>query len=181
MYQWKERRWKEVRGSGLYPGQWNNMSSGMSLRDGFWTDVKELLQPSPQLTDPNVGDMSGKPLLANEIWPEVEDHKCEGLGKESHHKDPHSPQSITNLDPQLIETVQRFCNTNIKLPWLEGAWWDMKMKWQWKEMNRVIFAYAFAGVSLSDKMYGSRVFKLQFTGRKKNVSNQTLIWAALGS
>jgi len=82
MHQWKERRWKEVRGSGLYPGQWNNISSGMSLRDGFWTDVKELLLPSPQLTDPNVGDMSDKPLLANGIRPEVEDHKCESLGKE---------------------------------------------------------------------------------------------------
>ncbi|XP_056101647.1 uncharacterized protein LOC130080314 isoform X2 [Rhinichthys klamathensis goyatoka] len=83
--------------------------------EGRILDVRELLQPSPQLTDPNVGDMSGKPL-ANGIRPEVEDQKCEGLRKESHHKDPYSPKSITNLDPQLIETVQRFCNTNMKLP-----------------------------------------------------------------
>lgn len=40
--------------------------------EGQILDVRELLQPSPQLTDPNVGDMmSHKPLMANEIPPKI--------------------------------------------------------------------------------------------------------------
>lgn len=89
--------------------------------EGQILDVRELLQPSPQLTDPNVGDvMSHKPLMAYEILPEVEDQKFESLGKESHHKDsPNSPKSRTNLEPELTETLQRFCDKNMKLPWLQ--------------------------------------------------------------
>lgn len=79
---------------------------------------------------PKRGRHEWQPLMANGIRPEVEDQKCEGLGKESQHKDPHTPKSITNLDPQLIETVQRFCNTNMKLPWLEGTWGETS--WIWK-------------------------------------------------
>ncbi|XP_067310597.1 uncharacterized protein [Pseudorasbora parva] len=77
--------------------------------EGQILNVRELLQPSPQLPDPNVGDtMSDKPLMANGILTEVEDQIFEGLGKKSHHEDfLHSPKSRANLDPELIETVQR--------------------------------------------------------------------------
>ncbi|KTF71065.1 hypothetical protein cypCar_00043833 [Cyprinus carpio] len=45
--------------------------------EGRLLDVRELLQPSPQLTDQNMGDtMSDKPLIENGIPPEVKDQKC---------------------------------------------------------------------------------------------------------
>ncbi|XP_077094557.1 uncharacterized protein LOC143746551 isoform X3 [Siphateles boraxobius] len=109
----RERRGKSNRGYTSYVegeemerSQRVRIVSRLMQQNVFWDefegrilDVRELLQPSPQLTDPNLGDMSDKPLMANGIRPEVEDQKCEGLGKESHHKNPHSPKSITNLDP----------------------------------------------------------------------------------
>lgn len=81
--------------------------------EGQTLDVRELLQPSPQLTDPKVEDMmSHKQLMANGILPEVEDQTFEGLGKENHHKDsPNSPKSRTNLDPELTGTMHKFCDT----------------------------------------------------------------------
>ncbi|XP_016399515.1 uncharacterized protein LOC107732628 [Sinocyclocheilus rhinocerous] len=86
--------------------------------EGWILDVRELLQPSPQLTDPNVGDTSDKPLMENGIPSDVEDQKSRGLGKECCHKNClNSRRSRTDLDSGLTETVQRPCNANVKLPW----------------------------------------------------------------
>lgn len=85
--------------------------------EGRLLDVRELLQPSPQLTDQNMGDtMSDKPLIENGIPPEVKDQKCRGLGKECCHKNSlNSPRSRTNLDKGVTGTLQRNCNANMLL------------------------------------------------------------------
>lgn len=78
--------------------------------EGQILDVRELLQPSPQMTHPKMGDMmSNKPLMENGILPKVKDQKFEGRVKERHHKDSqHSLKSRTNLDPELSGSMQRF-------------------------------------------------------------------------
>ncbi|XP_016099374.1 uncharacterized protein [Sinocyclocheilus grahami] len=67
--------------------------------EGRILDVREMLQPSPQLTDPNVGDTSDKPLMENGIPSDVENQKSRGLGKECCHKNClNSRRSRTDLD-----------------------------------------------------------------------------------
>ncbi|XP_051578340.1 uncharacterized protein LOC127454885 [Myxocyprinus asiaticus] len=119
----------EVEGDNMERMQRVQLVSRPTQRNIFWDesegqilDVRELLQPSPELTDPNIEDMIDKPLTGGFV-PEVEDWKLGGLVMESSKNSQWSPNSKTNLEGGLTETVQRYCD----LAWLQD-WRGLEKK-----------------------------------------------------
>ncbi|XP_052001927.1 uncharacterized protein LOC127657252 [Xyrauchen texanus] len=127
----RQRRWKqkkvynsEVEGDNMERMQRVRIVSRPTQRNIFWDesegqilDVKELLQPSPELTDPNIEeDMIDKPLTGGFVA-EVEDWKLGGLVMESCKNSQWSTNSKTNLEGGLTETVQMYCDLAWRQDW----------------------------------------------------------------
>lgn len=88
--------------------------------EGQILDVRDLLQPSPELTDPDSEDViKTKPQTDSRFESDVEDWTFEGPVMKSCRKSLCS----THLDRGLTETVQRSCD----LPWLQD-WREFEKK-----------------------------------------------------
>nr|XP_055029201.1 uncharacterized protein LOC129418282 [Misgurnus anguillicaudatus] len=116
----------EVEGNDMEGRQRVRLVSRPTQRNIFWDesegqilDVRELLQPSPQLIDPNSGDLiKDKPQTDLGFVPEVEDWNFRGPVMKSYR----NFQCSTHLDRGLTETGQRSCD----LPWLQD----------WRELDQ---------------------------------------------